>query len=693
MRQRPLPRLALLVVIGLVLAGRATAAEGAEEKKTKIKPRQVTLTAEEAAAMGFRKPHQEPAEKIKPRPGAKPRAKKGGGGGTKQKRPSPDDERLRNRAEELLRHDHEDAKDVHGAPGSEGDEHWASLSDLLSPESLLASATERAGLPEQAANMFLVNRSGWGALAVALSHASPLAPQVFALNASSPLPDDFSEVALLRFASRSSKVVGDLAKLALGWRYLASGRGVERSCHTAVGEYYLSAAMSSVRAADRASAELRATDFPFIEEVWLWDDWLAGFSRARQSPVEVAAVRAKADGGDAAAILMMAELHFYGDNPAVPQDQEKALGYYRGAADQGSARAAHNLALILQRGGGSSGDVAADVAESAELLGKAASAGYNPAMTELGKLLLRDQDHADEGLQMLDLGAAGGDPEADRVLFQYHSAGSSPNMSKALAHLERAAVNAEPYTQVSLTSHFSLGEAHWRQHLALLGELDGLRKNVSMVGEAAVADAEAEVEKECVVAAEHLKYVAEGGPAGKAVMDAYWAHSDGQIWSALIGYAWGAALGFDLAHAALAHILASTEQQPTPSQYASDARELLGCAAVASKTNPCDRTRVSLLRRLVSPRAREGDNSFGLHQPAVGRRLPAEPVAALGQAAMSVAQEPGTYPPGYCTALVLVPSLYWQLIVFHPKKIAAHTACGASHRMNPRLNLHDDCSI
>lgn len=60
------------------------------------------------------------------------------------------------------------------------------------------------------------------------------------------------------------------------------------------------------------------------------------------------------------------------------------------------------------------------------------SLGYNPAMTELGKQLLRDKDHAVEGLKMLDLGAAGGDPEAHRALFQFHSSGTAPNMSKAL---------------------------------------------------------------------------------------------------------------------------------------------------------------------------------------------------------------------------------------------------------------------
>lgn len=153
--------------------------------------------------------------------------------------------------------------------------------------------------------------------------------------------------------------------------------------------------------------------------------------------------------------------------------------------------------------------------------------------------------------------------------------------------------------------------------------------------------AEAEAERECAIAAEHLKYVAEGGPAGKALMDAYWAHWDGRSWSALIGYAWATALGFDLAHAGLAQLLSDATPQPTSS---APARTLLGCPLSASKGNQCDRTRVALLRRLVSPRARQGDaadSSAGSDQAAVGRWLPAEAVAMLGEMAMSVAQEPG----------------------------------------------------
>lgn len=154
--------------------------------------------------------------------------------------------------------------------------------------------------------------------------------------------------------------------------------------------------------------------------------------------------------------------------------------------------------------------------------------------------------------------------------------------------------------------------------------------------------AEAEAERECAIAAEHLKYVAEGGPAGKTIMDAYWAHWDGRSWSALIGYAWGTAIGFDLAHAALAQLLSDAAVQP--SSAAIPSRVLLGCMPDTSKGNHCDRARVALLRRLVSPRARQGDNAFssaGVDQVAVGRWLPVEALVALAEVAMSVAQEPG----------------------------------------------------
>lgn len=159
---------------------------------------------------------------------------------------------------------------------------------------------------------------------------------------------------------------------------------------------------------------------------------------------------------------------------------------------------------------------------------------------------------------------------------------------------------------------------------------------------AAVENAEADAERECSIAAEHLKYVAEGGPAGQVLMDAYWARWDGQYWSSLIGYAWATALGFDLAHAALAQLLSDAESQS--SSAAATCRTLLGCPAVAGKANPCDRTRVGLLRRLVSPRARQGDNAAsvaGVDQVAVGRWLPSEAVATLAELALSVAQEPG----------------------------------------------------
>ena len=68
-----------------------------------------------------------------------------------------------------------------------------------------------------------------------------------------------------------------------------------------------------------------------------------------------------------------------------------------------------------------------------------------------------------------------------------------------------------------------------------------------------------------------------------------------------------------------------------------ETRTLLGCTGAASKTNSCDRARVALLRRLVSPRTREGD---GAGQSAVGRRLPAEPVTALAHGALEIANEP-----------------------------------------------------
>jgi TPR repeat protein len=164
-----------------------------------------------------------------------------------------------------------------------------------------------------------------------------------------PPPKDIDEIALLTSAMESPRQ-GDLARLALGWRYLA-GRGVAKDCHKAVGEFYLPAAMSSLRIASAANSLLSNVSFPYAEEIWLWDDWLQGWSRARQSAEDVLAIRSRADADQPVAELALAELLLYGDNPHVDADQKAALEYYKKASEHGSARAAHNLALILQQKG------------------------------------------------------------------------------------------------------------------------------------------------------------------------------------------------------------------------------------------------------------------------------------------------------------------------------------------------------
>ena len=576
----------------------------------KLKAKQAFLNRDEAAKLGF----SIPPEIADP-------PQKGAGGKPRRPRKSAKN-KLRSRAQKLLQADGE----ADGDPAAE--EHVASLAHLLPAESELASRAARAQLLETAGAMYVANQSAWGALALGLSHGSPLAPLLFGINASAPLPGGASDLELLRFAANSAGTAGELARLALGWRHLTGEGGVEGDCHLAVSEYYLRVALASVRAADEASSSLRATDFPFVEEVWLWEDWLRGWSRQRQSALKVAAIQAQADNNDTASTLAMAEMLWFGDNPAVPLDEDKALEYYRRGAEQGSGRAAHNLAIILQKGGGGGG--AEDVAEAAEMLGKAVARGHNAAMTELGKQLMADGEEATaaEGLKLVELGAASGDADGHHMLFRHHR--EAGNISAALAHLEEAASVAEPYTTVSLLAHFSLGEAHWRRHSSLRQGADEMRQNAS-AGEATIRQAEAEAQAECMVAAEHLKYVAEGGVAGGALQDAYWAHWDEKPLASLIGYAWGGSLGYDIAQAALSELL----NEPR-------SRQLLGCGepGLGGTTGPCERARWAVLRRLVSTRAREGDTLEPATSAAVGRRLPVEALAALAEAALEVAGSP-----------------------------------------------------
>jgi hypothetical protein len=132
---------------------------------------------------------------------------------------------------------------------------------------------------------------------LAAAKGSPAGSLLFGSQALRALPPH-SEQELLRFAARGGGDAAGLGRLALGWRLL-SGRGVARDCARAVSQHYLPAAAEALRAASAASrgggaGVIGAPPFPFVEEVWLWDDWLQGWSRGRQSAAAVAALRAKA---------------------------------------------------------------------------------------------------------------------------------------------------------------------------------------------------------------------------------------------------------------------------------------------------------------------------------------------------------------------------------------------------------------
>ena len=106
---------------------------------------------------------------------------KGAGGKPRRPRKSAKN-KLRSRAQKLLQADGE----ADGDPAAE--EPVASLAPLLPDESELASRAARAQLLETAGAMYVANQSAWGALALGLSHGSPLAPLLFGINASAPLP-------------------------------------------------------------------------------------------------------------------------------------------------------------------------------------------------------------------------------------------------------------------------------------------------------------------------------------------------------------------------------------------------------------------------------------------------------------------------------------------------------------------------
>jgi len=103
-----------------------------------------------------------------------------------------------------------------------------------------------------------------------------------------------------------------------------------------------------------------------------------GIPSAKLSSSEMAELRSKAAGGDAAAQVVLGRA--YQDGNGVSQNDELAASWYRKAAEQGNATAENNLGVMYRTGSG----VEKSNEEAVKWYRKAAQQGYANAMFNLG---------------------------------------------------------------------------------------------------------------------------------------------------------------------------------------------------------------------------------------------------------------------------------------------------------------------
>ena len=106
---------------------------------------------------------------------------------------------------------------------------------------------------------------------------------------------------------------------------------------------------------------------------------------APTAPADVAALRVKANAGDAGAQNYLGFAYFNGQG--VPQDYAQAAAWFRKAAEQGDADAQFNLGMMYYNGQG----VPQDDAQAAAWYRKAADQGYANAQFNLGVMYRNGQ--------------------------------------------------------------------------------------------------------------------------------------------------------------------------------------------------------------------------------------------------------------------------------------------------------------
>jgi TPR repeat protein/c-di-GMP-related signal transduction protein len=188
---------------------------------------------------------------------------------------------------------------------------------------------------------------------------------------------------------------------------------------------------------------------------------LAGSESA--PPVSLAAIPdpelAAAQRGEPAAQCALGARYARGDG--VARDLTQALAWYTRSAEQGSANAQWNLALMHARG---QGGLDPDVREAAQWCQKAAEQGFAPAQATLGRMYASGQGVEKDSArarQLFQEAAQQGDMEAQYNLAVQYEQGASGehDLAQALLWFSRAAEQGLPAAQERLGLMYAIGQS------------------------------------------------------------------------------------------------------------------------------------------------------------------------------------------------------------------------------------------
>ncbi len=149
-------------------------------------------------------------------------------------------------------------------------------------------------------------------------------------------------------------------------------------------------------------------------------------------------LRKSAEAGYLKAQTDLGVIYMYGGKD-IKADWKEAYRWFSAAAEQGSAEAHQFLANMLMEG---SKDVPADAKAAMDHLKIAAESALPEAMYRLGLIYISMENHAKEGMQLLENAAKAGMHDAARELGFAYASGSeyiARDMDKATAWFQKAA--------------------------------------------------------------------------------------------------------------------------------------------------------------------------------------------------------------------------------------------------------------